>query len=165
MATVSRRRATVEILQRRWRVDRDDVTLSGDGGNPPATAARRWRRCHAVERRWRVDGDDVTPSGDGGNPPATTARRWRRRHAVGRRTSPSSPGGRGAGTFWICDFGFWIGRRGVALLFSLFSRRKGGRLGEEGRGDEGSHDARRRSSDKGNLREGEKNGERDGHAP
>jgi hypothetical protein len=39
--------------------------------------------------------------------------------------------------FWICDFGFWIGGHGTALLFSLFSRRTGGRLGEEGRGDEG----------------------------
>jgi len=35
------------------------------------------------------------------------------------------------------DFGFWIVHRGAALLFSLFSRRTGGRLGEEGRGDEG----------------------------
>src|SRR5215207_6103772 len=47
MATASRRRATVEILQRRWRVDGDDVTSSGDGGNSPATTARRWRRRHA----------------------------------------------------------------------------------------------------------------------
>src|SRR5829696_10073082 len=106
-----------------------------------ATASRRRAIVEILQRRRRVDGDGVTPSSDGGNSPATTARRWRRCHAVGRQTSPSSPGGRGAGTFWIGDFGFWIGRRGVALLFSLFSRRKGGRLGEEGRGDEGSHGA------------------------
>src|SRR5215210_6833792 len=42
MVTASRRRATVEILWRRRRVDGDGVTLSGDGGNSLATAARRW---------------------------------------------------------------------------------------------------------------------------
>src|SRR5215210_2723575 len=102
----------MEILQRQWRADGDDVTPSPDDGNSPATMARRWRRRHAVARRWkfssdhgaqmvttsrrrptmeilqrhwRADGDDVTPSPDDGTSPATMARRWRRRHAVARR--------------------------------------------------------------------------------
>src|SRR5215210_5425459 len=110
----------MEILQRQWRADGDDVTPSPDNGNSPATMARRWRRRHAVARRWkfssdngaqmattsrrrptmeilqrpwRADGDDVTPSPDDGNSPATLARRWRRRHAVARRWDFSSDDG------------------------------------------------------------------------